>query len=66
MPIRVGVNGFGRIGRNCFVRRSSQRLRDCRRHDLTDAASCTLLTSASSTDSVHGKYPDAVVAGRAR
>jgi len=61
MPIRVGVNGFGRIGRNMLraaVGRSDFEIVAV--NDLTDAATLAHLLKY---DSVHGKYPDAVVAG---
>jgi len=61
MPIRVGVNGFGRIGRNMLraaVGRSDFEIVAV--NDLTDAPTLAHLLKY---DSVHGKYPDAVVAG---
>jgi len=61
MPIRVGVNGFGRIGRNMLraaVGRSEFEIVAV--NDLTDASTLAHLLKY---DSVHGKYPDTVSAG---
>jgi glyceraldehyde 3-phosphate dehydrogenase len=63
MPIRVGVNGFGRIGRNMLraaVGRSEFEVVAV--NDLTDAATLAHLLKY---DSVHGKYPASVEAGDA-
>src|SRR5690348_16855051 len=61
MPIRVGVNGFGRIGRNMLraaVGRSEFEIVAV--NDLTDAATLAHLLKY---DSVHGEYPASVEAG---
>jgi glyceraldehyde 3-phosphate dehydrogenase len=61
MPIRVGVNGFGRIGRNLLraaVGRSEFEVVAV--NDLTDAETLAHLLKY---DSVHGKYPASVEAG---
>jgi glyceraldehyde 3-phosphate dehydrogenase len=61
MPIRVGVNGFGRIGRNMLratVGRSEFEIVAV--NDLTDAETLAHLLKY---DSVHGKYPASVEAG---
>jgi len=61
MPIRVGVNGFGRIGRN-MLRATFGRseFEIVAVNDLTDAATLAHLLKY---DSVHGKFPDTVTAG---
>ena len=65
MPIRVGINGFGRIGRNAFraARARSEEL-DAEIewvavNDLTDAATLAHLLRF---DSILGPYPGTVVA----
>ncbi len=60
MPIRVAINGFGRIGRN--VLRSAKQARGAdvdfvAVNDLTDAATLAHLLKY---DSVHGHYPGTV------
>lgn len=61
MSVRVGVNGFGRIGRNMLraaVGRSEFEIVAV--NDLTDAGTLAHLLKY---DSVHGKYPEPVEAG---
>ncbi|MFN2376573.1 MAG: type I glyceraldehyde-3-phosphate dehydrogenase [Candidatus Binatia bacterium] len=61
MPIRVGVNGFGRIGRNMLrVTFGRSEFEIVAVNDLTDAATLAHLLKY---DSVHGKFPDTVTAG---
>jgi glyceraldehyde 3-phosphate dehydrogenase len=63
MPVRVGINGFGRIGRNAF--RAAQARDDVGEiewvavNDLTDAATLAHLLKY---DSILGPYPGAVEA----
>jgi glyceraldehyde 3-phosphate dehydrogenase len=62
MSIRVGINGFGRIGRN-FLRALAERDDDVTIvgiNDLTDAATLAHLLRY---DSVHGRYRGTVEAG---
>jgi glyceraldehyde 3-phosphate dehydrogenase len=61
MPIRVGVNGFGRIGRN-MLRAAAGRseFEIVAVNDLTDAA---MLAHLLKYDSVHGAFRGTVVAG---
>jgi len=60
MAIRVGINGFGRIGRNVF--------RACLAEDQLDFVAVNDITNAETLahllkyDSVHGALPDAVKA----
>ena len=55
MPIRVGINGFGRIGRNVFraMIRSGRSFDIVGINDLTDAKTLAHLLKY---DSVHGRY----------
>ena len=61
MPVRVGINGFGRIGRNVF--RAAKARQDAREiewvavNDLTDAATLAHLLKY---DSILGPYPGTV------
>jgi glyceraldehyde 3-phosphate dehydrogenase len=61
MPVRVGINGFGRIGRNVF--RAAQSRDDAREiewvavNDLTDSATLAHLLKY---DSILGPYPGQV------
>ncbi|MCD6505469.1 type I glyceraldehyde-3-phosphate dehydrogenase [Candidatus Poribacteria bacterium] len=63
MPIRVGINGFGRIGRLAF--RAAMERDDLRNlefvavNDITDAKTLAHLLKY---DSVHGRFPGEVVA----
>ncbi len=55
MPIRIGINGFGRIGRNVFraIERSGKAIDVVAVNDLTDAKTLAHLLKY---DSVHGRY----------
>ncbi len=59
MPVRVGINGFGRIGRNVFraAKASGADLEFVAVNDLTDAATLAQLTKY---DSSLGRYPGSV------
>jgi glyceraldehyde 3-phosphate dehydrogenase len=63
MPVRVGINGFGRIGRNMFraARARSEELADAIEwvavNDLTDAKTLAYLLEY---DSILGPYPGSV------
>jgi len=63
MPIRVGINGFGRIGRLAF--RAAMERDDLRNlefvavNDITDAKTLAHLLKY---DSIHGRFPGEVVA----
>jgi glyceraldehyde 3-phosphate dehydrogenase len=63
MPVRVGINGFGRIGRNMFraARARSEELADAIEwvavNDLTDAKTLAYLLEY---DSILGPYPGTV------
>ena len=62
MPVRVGINGFGRIGRNVFraamaAGAAAQELEWVAVNDLTDAATLAHLLKY---DSILGPYPGTV------
>src|SRR6185437_6518539 len=63
MPVRVGINGFGRIGRNVFraamARGDVQEIEWVAVNDLTD---CHTLAHLLKYDSVLGPYPGEVLA----
>ncbi len=62
MTLRIGVNGFGRIGRNFFraVRRRGLEIDFVGVNDLGDAATLAHLLKY---DSVHGRYPGTIEVG---
>ena len=61
MPVRVGINGFGRIGRNVLrsaaAREDSAELEFVAANDLTDARTLAHLLKY---DSILGPYPGSV------
>ncbi len=61
MPVRVGINGFGRIGRNVFraAKASNADIEFVAVNDLTDAETLAQLTKY---DSTLGRYPGSVEA----
>ncbi len=63
MPVRVGINGFGRIGRNVFraamARGDAQEIEWVAVNDLTD---CDTLAHLLKYDSILGPYPGEVAA----
>jgi glyceraldehyde 3-phosphate dehydrogenase len=63
MPVRVGINGFGRIGRNVFraamAREDAQEIEWVAVNDLTD---CHTLAHLLKYDSILGPYPGEVEA----
>jgi glyceraldehyde 3-phosphate dehydrogenase len=59
MTIRIGINGFGRIGR-AFVRRSLE-LRDIEVVAVNDITDVRTLASLLKYDSAHGRFPASVV-----
>ena len=62
MGVRIGINGFGRIGRNTFraMVKSGSELELVAVNDLTDPATLAHLLKY---DSVHGRFTGAVNAG---
>jgi len=59
MSIRVGINGFGRIGRN-FFRAAKAQGADIDFVAVNDLGSMTTMAHLLANDSVSGKYPGAV------
>src|SRR3954471_14011891 len=59
MPVRVGINGFGRIGRNVFraAQAKNADIEWVAVNDLTDAKTLAHLLEY---DSTHGRYPGSV------
>ena len=59
MSVRVGINGFGRIGRNVFraARDRGEGIEIVAVNDITDAATLAHLLKY---DSVHGRFPGEV------
>jgi glyceraldehyde 3-phosphate dehydrogenase len=59
--VRVGINGFGRIGRNLFraAHQSGADLEFCAVNDITDPATLAHLLTY---DSIYGRFPGAVEA----
>ncbi len=62
MPVRVGINGFGRIGRNVFraAQASGADIEWVALNDLTDAGTLAHLLNY---DSILGRFPGSVEAG---
>jgi glyceraldehyde 3-phosphate dehydrogenase len=58
--IRVGINGFGRIGRLVFRAAQTKGIEIAGINDLTDAGTLAHLLKY---DSIHGRYPGTVEAG---
>jgi glyceraldehyde 3-phosphate dehydrogenase len=61
MPVRIGINGFGRIGRNVF-RIMAKRQRDFEVVAVNDLGDPKLLAYLLKYDSVHGAYEGDVAA----
>ena len=59
MTIRVGINGFGRIGRN-FFRAAKGTGADLDIVAVNDLGSLDTMAHLLARDSVHGKYPGGV------
>jgi glyceraldehyde 3-phosphate dehydrogenase len=59
MAVKVGINGFGRIGRLAFRAMRDKDIEVVGINDLVDAATLAHLLKY---DSVHGRYPDPVEA----
>jgi glyceraldehyde 3-phosphate dehydrogenase len=57
MPVKVGINGFGRIGRLAF---RAMRDRDVEVVGINDVVDAKTLAHLLKYDSVHGAYPDPV------
>jgi glyceraldehyde 3-phosphate dehydrogenase len=57
MPVKVGINGFGRIGRLAF---RAMRDKDIEVVGVNDVVDAKTLAHLLKYDSVHGAYPDSV------
>jgi len=62
MPVRVGINGFGRIGR-CFLRSAHERDADIEVVAVNDLTDGRTLAALLARDSVYGRFPVPVRAG---
>jgi len=62
MPIRVAINGFGRIGR-AFLRSSFERDCDVEVVAVNDIADGATLAALLARDSIYGRFPATVEAG---
>jgi glyceraldehyde 3-phosphate dehydrogenase len=62
MPVKVAINGFGRIGR-AFLRIAAERNSDVEVVAVNDVADATTLAALLRRDSVYGRFPGAVTAG---
>ena len=62
MPVRVGINGFGRIGRLVF-RVMAERPDDFEVVAINDLSNAKALSLLLKYDSVHGRFPGTVEAG---
>ncbi len=60
MAIRVGINGFGRIGR--VVTRAAMLSKDIEIVHINDLTDANMLAHLLQYDSVHGRYPQTVKA----
>ena len=61
MPVRVGINGFGRIGR-LFLRAAKSRRKDFNFVAINDLGDTRQLALLLRYDSIHGPYPGQVSA----
>jgi glyceraldehyde 3-phosphate dehydrogenase (phosphorylating) len=62
MPVRVGINGFGRIGR-CVLRSAYERDSELEIVAVNDLADAPTLAALLARDSVYGRFPAPVRAG---
>ena len=62
MPTRIGINGFGRIGRG-FLRAAVERDSDLEIVAINDIADPQTLAHLLKFDSVYGRFPEHVAAG---
>ena len=56
MPVRVAINGFGRVGR-CFLRAAHEHQRDVEVVAVNDLVDATTLAHLLTYDSVFGRFP---------
>jgi glyceraldehyde 3-phosphate dehydrogenase len=62
MPIRVGINGFGRIGRNVLRAAKTMKATELEFVAVNDLTDTKTLAHLLKYDSVHGRYPGDVSA----
>jgi glyceraldehyde 3-phosphate dehydrogenase len=62
MPIRVGINGFGRIGRNVVRAAKAMKVTDLEFAVVNDLTDTKTLAHLLKYDSVHGRFPGDVTA----
>ena len=62
MSVKIGINGFGRIGRN-FFRAAKQRGLDFDFVGVNDLGDAATMAHLLKYDSVHGRYPGEVALG---
>ena len=62
MAIRVGINGFGRIGRNVVRAAQAMGAKEIDFVAVNDITSTATLAHLLKYDSVHGRFPGDVVA----
>ena len=62
MPIRVGINGFGRIGRNVIRAARAMKITDLEFVAVNDLTDTKTLAHLLKYDSVHGRFPGDVSA----
>src|SRR5271166_3524381 len=62
MSVRVGINGFGRIGRG-MLRVAHERDADLEIVAVNDLTDASTLASLLARDSVYGRFPGRVAAG---
>ena len=65
MSVRVGINGFGRIGRNAF-RAGMAASADIEWVAVNDVADAATLAHLLRYDSILGRYPGTLLTRRAR
>ncbi len=63
MPVKVGINGFGRIGRNILRSALAQSVNDIEFVAVNDLTSDDTLAHLFRYDSIHGRFPGLVTAG---
>jgi glyceraldehyde 3-phosphate dehydrogenase len=61
MAVRVGINGFGRVGR-CFLRAAHERDADIEVVAVNDLVDARTLAHLLRYDSVFGRFPGKVLA----
>ena len=63
MTVRVAINGFGRIGRN-YLRAAKEANADIDFVAINDLGSIEMMAALLQNDSVHGRFPEKISAGK--